>query len=145
MRDVCGKEGARDAGGRAMRKREHFARVRAQVMLVRRLNEQMKALAPDGLRSLRLDGMPQARGGVPRGLDVQMEKREALERMLRRESRLLRQYEQAARKAMDGMSPEHYAFSAMYYIGGFSMEETAEAIDRSLRQCLRYRREIEAS
>ena len=74
-----------------------------------------------------------------------MEKKDAMERMLRRESELLREYECAARREMDGMKPEHYTFCAMYYIGGFTLEETAEAIDRSTRQCARYKREIEAA
>lgn len=143
MRRMYGEGLERDAGGRAMSKREIFTRVRSQVLLVRRLSEQMREMAPDGLRSLWLDGMPRQAGSAVRGLDVQMEKREAMERMLRRESELLRSYEEAARSAMDGLKPEHYAFCAMYYIGAFSMEETAEAIDRSLRQCTRYKREIE--
>ena len=122
-----------------------LSRVRAQVMLVRTLNGQMKAYARDGLRSLSMDGMPRGAGGVRRGLDVQIEKRDAMERMLRRESEVLRQYEEEARALMDGMRPEHYAFCVMYYIGGLSLEETAEAIDRSIRQCARYKKEIEAA
>jgi len=144
MRGMCGM-GDGGAGGREMSRKDILHRVRSQVLLVRRLNSQMKEYAIDGLRSLRVDGMPRATGGVYRGLDVQVEKRDAMERMLRRESRRLHTYEKEARKQMDGMRPEHYAFCAMYYIGGFSMEETAEAIDRSLRQCARYKREIETA
>ncbi len=121
-----------------------FARVRRQVLLVRRLGQQMKALAPDGVRSLRLDGAPRG-GGTPHGLEVGLIKRDALERMLRRESELLRAYEREARTAMEAMRPELYAFCAMYYVAGLSMQETAEAIDRSPRQCARYKREIETA
>ena len=128
-----------------MSRKDKLLRVRAQVMLVRRLSGQMKEQATDGIRSLRLEGAPRRTSGVYRGLDVRLEKKEAMERMLRRESEILRSYESEARLEMDGMKPEHYAFSAMYYIGGFSLEETAEAIDRSLRQCARYKREIEAA
>lgn len=127
-----------------MSRRDILLRVRAQVMLVRRLSGQLREVSVDGIRSLRLDGAPRKTSGVYRGLDVRMEKREAMERMLRRESEILRGYESEARRAMDGMKPEHYAFCAMYYIGGFSLEETAEAIDRSIRQCARYKREIES-
>ena len=112
-------------------------------MLVRRLTEQMRELSPDGVRSLRPDGMPRASGGPARGLDMQMEKREAMERMLRRESEVLRRYEREARETMDVMRPELYSFCVMYYINGFSAEETAQALDRCKRQCARYRREIE--
>ena len=40
-------------------------------------------------------------------------------------------------------APGDYGFCALYYIEGLSIEETARAIDRSERQCLRYKREIE--
>ena len=126
-----------------MTRKDVLGRVRMQVKLVRRLSEQIREYAADGLRSLRLDGAAKGTGGVYRGLDVRIEKKEALERMLRTESRLLRNYEKEARREMDAMKPEHYTFSAMYYIAGLSMEETAETMDRSLRQCARYKREIE--
>ena len=128
-----------------MNRKDILGRVRMQVMLVRRLSGQMRELSADGLRSLRLDGAPRGTGGIYRGLDVRIEKKEALERMLRKESRLLRTYEKEARKEMAAMKPEHYAFCAMYYIAGLSMEETAEGMERSLRQCARYKREIEAA
>lgn len=126
-----------------MTRGEKMARVRAQAMLVRRLGEQLREAPDDGLRSMRLDGMPRAQGGAPRGLDVRLEKREAMERILDRESALLRRYEQEARAEMDRMRPEHYAFCALYFLAGLSLAETAEAIDRSERQCMRYKREIE--
>ena len=97
-----------------MNRKDILGRVRMQVMLVRRLSGQMRELSADGLRSLRLDGAPRGTGGIYRGLDVRIEKKEALERMLRKESRLLRTYEKEARKEMDAMKPEHYAFCAMY-------------------------------
>ena len=112
-----------------MTRGEKMARVRAQAMLVRRLGEQLREASGDGLRSMRLD--------------VRLEKREAMERILNRESALLRRYEQEARAEMDRMRPEHYAFCALYFLAGLSLTETAEAIDRSERQCMRYKREIE--
>ena len=90
-----------------------------------------------------LDGMARAQSTAARGLDVRLEKREAMERILNRESALLRRYEQEARAEMDRMRPEHYAFCALYFLAGLSLTETAEAIDRSERQCMRYKREIE--
>ena len=143
MRMDRAERDGRDAGGRAMTRSERMARARAQALLVRRLREQLRETTADGLHSMRLDGMPQGRGGVARGLDVRMEKREAIERILNRESALLRRYEAEAREEMDGMRPEHYAFCALYFIAGLSLAETAEAIDRSERQCMRYKREIE--
>lgn len=132
-------------GGKCMSRKEILGRVRMQVQLVRTLSGQVKELSGSGLRSIRLDGAPRAPGSLGRGLDVRMEKKDALERMLRKESRLLRTYEKEARQEMDGMKPEHYAFCVMYYIGGLSLEETALAMDRSARQCARYKREIEAA
>ena len=148
MRGLCGEDGADGEGKRGetrMNRKDILARVRMQVMLVRTLSGQVRELSADGLRSLRLDGAPRGMGGVNRGLEVRLEKKDALERMLRRESELLRTYEAQARAEMDAMKPEHYAFCAMYYIAGFSLEETAQAMDRSARQCARYKREIETA
>jgi len=64
-------------------------------------------------------------------------------RLIERESGILREYEKEARREMDDMRPELYAFCALYYLAGMSLAETAEAIDRSERQCARYKREIE--
>ncbi len=125
-----------------MSRKETMQRVRTQVLLIRRLSAQMRELSRDGLRSMRMDGMPRA-GGMAQGLDAKMLRREALEGMLQRECRKLREWEREARREMDGMSPERYAFCSMYYIGAFSMEETAQALDRTVRQCRRYKAEIE--
>lgn len=130
------------AGGESMSRENILGRMRMQVKLVRTLSEQIREISGDGLRSLRLDGAPKS-SGVYRGLDTRLEKKDAMERILRRESRRMREYEKEARKEMDGMKPEHYAFCAIYYIAGLSLEETAEAIGRSERQCARYKREIE--
>jgi len=145
MRKVYEGRGEKAAGGTCMSRKEIFGRVRRQVLLVRRLNGQVKEFSGDGLRSPRLDGAPRASGYVYRGLDVRLEKKEAMERMLRMESKLLRDYESQARREMETMKPEQYAFCAMYYIGALSLEETAEAMDRSERQCQRYKREVEAA
>lgn len=123
--------------------RKALVRARTQTLLVRRLSEQIRRESPDGLHSLALDGMPRARGGIARGLDTQLAKREALQRMAARESALMREYEKEARGAMDRMGPEDYAFCALYYLAALSISEVAEALDRSERQCLRYKRRIE--
>ena len=131
------KERITEAGRKAL------IRARTQTLLVRRLSEQLRRESPDGLHSLALDGMPRARGGIARGLDTQLAKREALQRMAARESALMREYEKEARGAMDRMGPEDYAFCALYYLAALSISEVAEALDRSERQCLRYKRRIE--
>ena len=131
------KERITEAGRKAL------IRARTQTLLVRRLSEQIRRESPDGLHSLALDGMPRARGGIARGLDTQLAKREALQRMAARESALMREYEKEARGAMDRMGPEDYAFCALYYLAALSISEVAEALDRSERQCLRYKRRIE--
>ena len=127
-----------------MTRREVFLRVRSQVQLVRRLNEQMRELCPDGVRCLRTDTVSRG-GGLARGLEVRLEKQEALERMIKRESQLLSAYEKEAHALMDEMSPGLYAFCAAYYINAMSIEEASEIIGRSGRQCLRYKLEVEAA
>lgn len=61
---------------------------------------------------------------------------------LRKETRLMIGYEQQARAHLDGLTPQLYAFAVMYFIAGESLEKTAEAIDRSARQCGRYKRAL---
>lgn len=132
----CRLQGTMSAAGSALR------RVRTQRELVARLSEQLRRETMDGVRSPRLDGLP-AGQGMPCGLEARLIKREMLERLAERESSLLREYERAARAFMDAMNPEDYAFCAMYYLAGLSLSETAEALERSERQCLRYKRRIE--
>ena len=122
-----------------MTRREIMTRVRAQALLVRRLDEQMKELGGDGVRSLRLGGAPGGNYAAGRGLDVRMERKDALERMMTRESARLAEYEKAARREMEEMKPGEYAFCLMYYIEARTLKETSMAIDRSVRQCERYR------
>lgn len=118
-------------------------RVRMQRVLVQRLAEQIEETEMDTLHSVKLDGMPKGSGGVPHGLDVKLARRESLMRLAQREGALLRRYEREARREMDAMKPEHYAFCALYYLAALSMEDTAQTLDRSIRQCARYKREIE--
>jgi len=117
-------------------------RVRAQALLVKRLKEQLHTVSP-GIRSMITTEMPAGRGGLKKGLDVQIAKKDALERMIKQECSVLRKFEQAAREEMDAMKPGQYAFCSMYYLSGLSIEETSEMIERSIRQCSRYRAEIE--
>lgn len=133
----------RNAGGRNVNRREIMLRVRAQALLVRRIGEQIKEICPDGVRSLR-PGTGGGRSGTARGLDARIERMDALERMLEREAAKLHEYEEAARREMEGMRPTAYAFCMMYFIGGHSMQETSAMIERSMRQCERYRSEIES-
>jgi len=127
------------AGGRGMTRREIMARVRAQALLVKQLAGQMEELSPDGIRCLRIGGAPGGGNAAARGLDVRLERRDAMQRMLERESARLRAYEAAARREMESMKPAEYAFCLMYYIEARSIKETSAAIERSVRQCERYR------
>ncbi|MBR5225089.1 MAG: hypothetical protein IKV90_05430 [Clostridia bacterium] len=122
--------------------KEALLQMRSQAIVAARMRERAQEQT-NGLRSLRLDGMPKGPAQTG-GLDARMIRREEAERMLRREEARLRRMEKKARESMAKMRPELYAFCAMYYVGGLSLTETAEAIDRSVRQCMRYRREIEA-
>ena len=54
------------AGEGRMNRKDILGRVRTQVMLVRKLNGQIREYSEDGLRSLRLDGAPRGTGGVYR-------------------------------------------------------------------------------
>jgi len=130
----------RDAGETSVR--EIMTRTRAQVKLVRRLSERMRE-EQAGPRSPRLTGMPKGSGGAARGLDMQVMRQDALQRIMERETALCRKYEREAREQMDRMRPELYAFCAIYYIGGLRLEDTAEALERSMRQCQRYKMEVE--
>ena len=134
-----------DCGGeeRVLAAGEALSRVRAQRLLVGRLGERIRRETADGVRSPWLDGAPCGHGGLTGGLETRLIKREALERLAARESELLREYERAARSFMDRMNPEDYAFCALYYLAGLSLGETAEALERSERQCMRYKRRIE--
>ena len=143
MYEMSGGMEKSSAGGRGMTRREIMARVRAQVLLVRRLEEQLREMSGDGLRSLRLGCAGGGGNAAARGLDTRLEKKDALERMLERESAVLREYEMEARTEMEKMQPDQYAFCAMYYLSGLGITETAEMLERSERQCMRYRREIE--
>ena len=122
--------------------RECLIRVRAQAKLVAGLRERTREETRSGLRAIRMDS-PIRGGGNAIGLDAGMIRREEMARVLSREEALLKRMERKARQAMEGMKPELYAFCALYYIAGLSLTEVSEAIDRSERQCTRYRREIE--
>ena len=126
-----------------MTRGEVMRRVRAQALLVQRLSGRMKEYAADGLRSPGLDGMPRGKGYAPGGVALRYEKREAMRAVIGKESEVLREYEQEARREMDRMRPELYAFCAMYYLAALDLEEVGEAIARSKRQCERYRAEVE--
>lgn len=93
-----------------------LSRVRCQVLLVRTLKDRL------------------------RDMDGGDENRTYIGDKLRRETRKMIECEAQARAHLDGLAPQLYAFAVMYFISGESMEKTAEAIDRSVRQCGRYKR-----
>ena len=62
---------------------------------------------------------------------------------IRREGKRMELLEKAAVEEMDGLTPEVYAFCMAYYVGGLTLLEAAEMIDRSERQCNRYKALVE--
>ena len=124
--------------------RETMMQVRAQSILTARLREKVGGQTISGLRALRLSDMPHA-GREAAGIDVQMIKQEELIRQLQNEEARLKRMERKARAKMAGMRLELYTFCAAYYLNGMSILETAEQIDRSERQCMRYKQEIEGA
>ena len=123
--------------------KETLTKVRSQSILASRMREQIGGRSLSGVRSAKLDGMPGSATRKCAGLDARMIREEETERIMRREEARFARMERAAREVMSSMRPELYAFCALYYIGGMSLQDTAKAIDRSIRQCMRYRREIE--
>lgn len=124
-----------------MGRKEKLLRVRAQAKLVRQLGEKIRDM-DETVHAVKLTGMPRG-GGLPCGLDVGAAKKDAMERLLKEECARLRRYEREARKEMEGMSPELYAFSAMYYLCALTLEETMAVLERSMRQCLRYKQAVQ--
>lgn len=84
-----------------------------------------------------------------RGLEKQMSKsmtekeKKYFDSKLRIETQNLILVEKKAREYMDNMKPAMYAFCVMYYINALSLDAVAEAIERSTRQCIRYKDRIE--
>ena len=115
--------------------------IRAQIALVGQLRAQAGDAALTDLRSPSMD-MPRS-GGFSGGLERRLIQQEHLQRMLEREEAALRQLEQHVRAAMAKMRPELYAFCTFYYLSGMSLPQTQAVLDRSERQCRRYRQELE--
>lgn len=124
------------------KERDLLNQVRAQAILVAKLRERLAQESPTALRSIRMDGMPRS-GAQPSGLDAALIRREEMARILRMEQSRLSYLERKARPALAHMKPELYAFCALYYLRGVSLADTALAIDRSERQCLRYKQDID--
>ncbi|MBE5798350.1 MAG: hypothetical protein E7321_00155 [Clostridiales bacterium] len=95
-----------------------FQTVRAQVLLIRGLKNQLhKAMTEN--------------------------EKKYFDNKLRAETQRMIRVEKEARKHMDSMKPEQYAFCAMYYLNAMSLETAAESLNRSVRQCARYKKRIE--
>lgn len=92
--------------------------VRAQVLVVRGLARQMKCAQAESEKNY-------------------------FDRKLKQQTKLLIDMEAKARSLMNDLKPEMYAFCVMYYINGMSLAVTAESLDRSVRQCARYKKRIE--
>ena len=123
--------------------RQTLLRVRGQARLVRELNEKLADIRAASIGAVQLDGMPHGKGGLARGLEIRLMMKETLEKSLEREGAALRELEEEAGRAISGMKAGMYSFCMYYYIGGLSLEETIRMTDRSRRQVMRYKREIE--
>ena len=95
-----------------------FRAVRAQVLLIRGLKNQMSKATTE-------------------------KEKKYFDNKLRAETQRLIRVEKEARKYMDNMKPAMYAFCSMYYLNALSLEIVAETLERSTRQCARYKRDIE--
>ena len=100
-----------------MRRANVFEKMRSQALAVRSARKQMNAALSD--------------------------EKEFYQMRLEKEEALLKVCEVATRKSMETLRPELYAFAAMYYLGGMPLMESADAIDKSVRQCMRYKKQIE--
>ncbi|MBQ2990615.1 MAG: hypothetical protein IJD60_04920 [Clostridia bacterium] len=100
-----------------MRRANVFEKVRSQALAVRSARKQMNAALSD--------------------------EKEFYKKRLEKEEALLKACEVATRKSMETLKPELYAFAAMYYLGGMSLTDSADAICKSQRQCMRYKKQIE--
>lgn len=123
--------------------RQTLLRVRGQARLVRELSEKLTDIQTATIGAVQLDGMPHGKGGLARGLEIRLMMKETLEKSLEREGALLHELEEEAGKAISGMKAGLYSFCMYYYIGGLSLEDTIRMTDRSRRQVMRYKREIE--
>ena len=132
QRDEAAREATKDA----------LLQMRTQVRLVERLKE--KCAEEDGcsVHGMRLSATPRG-GGIYTGLDARMIMREEAYRILQQEEARMVRLERKARKLMEGMAPGLYAFCVVYYIGGLGLADAAQVLDRSDRQCRRYKMEIE--
>ena len=88
----------------------------------------------------KIDGMPHG-NSVPHGLETGYIAVERQKKTLERETALFEKYERRARAVMTKMEPALYGFCLFFYLQAKSTSETAAAINRSERQCQRYRRE----
>lgn len=122
--------------------RDVLKRTRMQAMLVRQMRERIGGESRSGMRAIRMDAMAGGSRSTA-GLDARMIRLEEMTRVLRREEARLRRLEKTARELILTLRPELYAFCTLYYVAGMSLVDVGEAIDRSERQCMRYRSEIQ--
>lgn len=124
------------------KERDLLNQVRAQAILVAKLRERLAEETHTGLRAIHMDGMPRS-GAQAAGLDAALIRQEEMARIVRVEQSHLSRLERKARPVLAHMKPELYAFCSLYYLRGVSLADTAFAIDRSERQCMRYKQDIE--
>lgn len=74
--------------------------------------------------------------------DEDVKKQPSFARMLARERLALQEHEKEARAYMKDLRPIEYSFVLTYYLSGMTLRETSETIDRSNRQCERFRKKF---
>ena len=122
--------------------RELLRLTRTQAQLVSALRARCGEELALGLRAISPDTAAR-RGGVPPGLEADVIRREELSRMLAREEAYLCRLEKKARKVIAALPLSMHSFCVLYYIGAASLDQIAVLLDRSARQCLRYKQQIE--
>lgn len=71
------------------------------------------------------------------------DEQEWLKKKIAQEEKRMAALEKAARSVLEDVNPEMYAFGVSYYIDGMSLLEAGKIIDRSERQCIRYKQAFE--
>ena len=125
-----------------MNRQKALLGVRRQAIVVRELEEKLAELQAANLSAAKMDGMPRAKSGVW-GLEKILIQKEGLENALEKEKRILQEMELDARRALLQFQGGSYSFGIYYYLYGMSVEESARLMNRSIRQVMRYKREVE--
>lgn len=118
-----------------------FYDCRMQVKIARRYEERVAELKLRTIKSPRMDGMPHG-GNISSGIEQHMAMLDDLEKLAKQERQQARRAQKRAERYLVGLQLPKALFCRAYYIDAMSDEEAALFADRSVRQCLRFKREI---